>query len=168
MTMQDDIKIRLAEAADSEELFSIWIDAISQIFTVTTDQRTQFKKDFLSNFDRRSGVFNFWVAEDSTGKIVGFQSLLPNTSNPLVRNLTAESSTYLHSDARGLGIGGRLLNYVMGEAEKSELLYVFGLVSERNGAVRNIASKSGWMEVGELPASKKASFPARIFMVRPV
>lgn len=164
-----DIKIRLAVDSDFETIFSIWLDGISNSFDSHKASEDGIKSKFLSNFKSREGIFNFWVAEDIDNNILGWQSLIKASNNPFKANTYAESSTYISKTNRLKGVGKALLEFVMIEAEKSNLEYVIGFISLENEGAKKITQETGWIIVGEIPASKKGNNNIKkSFLVRPV
>jgi L-amino acid N-acyltransferase YncA len=166
---RENIKIRLATDNDFEAIFSIWLDGISNSFEYEEIYKENIKAKFTSNFNQRQGIFNFWVAVDAQNKIWGWQSLIKTSNNPFRENTFAESSTYIAKDNRFKGIGKQLLEYVMNEAEDSQLEYVIGFVALGNEAAKEITKQTGWIEIGQIPSSKKRNSEIRkSFLVRPV
>ena len=166
---EQEFQIRLASEDDFEDIFSIWLSGIENSFDTSSVDIPNLKTKFHKNFIKRSGIFNYWVAIDKEQKILGWQSLNKTTVNPLKEDFYAESSTYIHVDARKLGLGDFLIDFVMKEAERSQLLYVTALVTITNAIIRKIAANKGWIEMGEFPPSTKADnkYP-KLFIVRPV
>lgn len=163
------IKIRVANNEDFETIFTIWLDGISNSFDYKESDLDNIKLIFTSNFNNRNGIFNFWVAVDPNDNILGWQSLIRTSNNPFRINTYAESSTYISKTNRYKGVGKLLLDYVMKEAEKSSLEYVIGFVSIKNEAARKITQETGWIEVGQIPPSKKRNDKfKKTFLVRPV
>ena len=163
------IQIRLATENDFETIFSIWLDGINNSFEYNEVDEDNLKEKFTSNFNQRQGIFNFWVAMDTENNILGWQSLIKTSNNPFRQNTYAESSTYISKSNRFKGVGKMLLDYVMKEAEMSSLEYVIGFVSITNEAARKITKETGWIEVGQIPASKKRNNTfEKTFLVRPV
>jgi L-amino acid N-acyltransferase YncA len=166
---RENIKIRLATENDFEAIFSIWLDGVNNSFEYKETDKDRVKEKFTSNFKQRNGIFNFWVAVDTHNKIWGWQSLIKTSNNPFRENSFAESSTYIAKDNRLKGIGKQLLEYVMNEAEASQLEYVIGFVALGNEAAKKITKQTGWIEIGQLPSSKKRNSEIKkSFLVRPV
>lgn len=162
-----DKNIRLAEDDDFEEIFSIWMDGVSASFDTSKIDSISLQDKFYQNFKSRNKIFNYWVWVDETNNILGWQSLSKVTVNPLKDEYFAESSTYVRKEARHLGIGKNLLDYVMKEAETSQLQYVIGFVAKTNEATRKATRETGFIELGELPDNSKTNFIKKLFIVRP-
>jgi len=164
----DKILIRLANDADFDAIFLIWLDGIENSFDKNTFDEAVLKEKFNLNFNNREGIFNFWVAILGN-EIIGWQSLIKTSYNPFRENTYAESSTYIKRNCRFKGLGQLLIAYVMKEAENSQLEYVIGFISVSNLAARKITKETGWVEVGEVPPSLKGSnnYP-KILLMKPV
>ncbi|MEE1944040.1 GNAT family N-acetyltransferase [Pedobacter sp. KR3-3] len=163
------ISIRLALDEDFETIYAIWLEGIENSFDKKAADEQAVRQKFRSNFQERQGIFNYWVAVDVNRDILGWQSLIRYSNNPFRQNTYAESSTYIAKQTRTKGVGKLLLEYMLKEAEKSELEYVIGFVSLTNVAARKITEETGWIEVGIIPPPKKGDyiFP-KSFLVRPV
>lgn len=169
MLENNDITIRLANENDLEPIFSIWIEGINNSFDKNNFNITTLKEKFRSNFYQRNGIFNFWVAIDSENKIWGWQSLIKASNNPFRENTFAESSTYISKQNRFKGIGKLLLEFVINEAEKSQLEYIIGFVAIENEAAKKITQETGWIEVGKIPNSKRNNSEIKkSILIRPV
>lgn len=163
-----DINIRLAMDNDFDIIYQIWLDGIDNSFDRTKVERNVLLNKFKDNFDKRSDVFNYWIAE-CDGVVLGWQSLIKASSNPFREEFTAESSTYIAKECRLKGVGETLISYVMKEAENSHLEYIIGYVAVENIAARKITQRTGWTEVGEIPCSlKNKNNKRKLFLIRPV
>lgn len=166
---QNNFTIRLANDDDFEQIFNIWIEGISSSFDTTSISENELKEKFKSNFFKRVGIFNFWVSVSENNEIAGWQSLNKCTVNPLKENHFAESSTYVKKEFRKFGVGEMLLSYVVETAYTSSIQYIIAYVTSVNTATRTIGKKIGFVEIGQLPKSNKASFALdKIFIVKPV
>lgn len=163
------VAIRLALDNDFESIYQIWLEGIENSFDAKRFDQNELKQKFKDNFEKREGIFNYWVATDFESNILGWQSLIKFSNNPFRQNTYAESSTYITKNTRFKGLGKMLLDYVMQEAEKSSLEYVIGFVSLSNDAARKITEETGWVKVGIMPNSKKGENKfLKSFLVRPV
>ncbi len=161
--------IRLATDNDFDQIFDIWIEGIASSFDTASFNVQDLKTKFQTNFLKRGGIFNYWVATEEEDKILGWVSLNKTTVNPLKENFYAECSTYINTKARKVGLGELLVDYVMKEAKESQLHYVIGFIGSTNEAIRKIAADTGWIEIGELPPSSKIENKhPKVFMVRPL
>jgi L-amino acid N-acyltransferase YncA len=135
--------IRLATSADLEAIYTIWLDGIMHSFEgfeYPVDLREQFYHNFTGCFS----PFAFWVAE-AEGQVVGWQSLLPCTSNPLKRKLLAESSTYVTPKMQGGGTGELLLRSALQDAGRRGLQFVYGYVRHGNARLAKLVEQCGFV-----------------------
>ena len=80
--------IRPALPADFAPIYAIWLAGIAHSFAGFAHP-ADLREQFEHNFSSCRPPFGFWVAEEA-GQVLGFQSLLPCTSNPLKRHLLAK------------------------------------------------------------------------------
>lgn len=166
--IEEKIHIRLAADDDFETILSIWLNGINAMVDERSNQES-FKAKFSANFFQRNGIFNFWVAVDEDDIIYGWQSLIKIFYHPFRQDTYAESSTYIAKNHRFNGIGKKLLEFVLKEAEESSLEYVIGFVSLANEAARKITKETGWIEIGQLPDLRtKQRNILKSILIRPV
>ena len=65
--------------------------------------------------------------------------------------ITAEISVYAAPEARGKGLGGRLVNFMLENAPKFGIKNVVALIFPSNSASLNLFAKFGFARRGELP-----------------
>lgn len=150
--------IRPATPADFNAIYAIWLEGIAHSFAGfahPADLREQFHHNFISCHP----PFGFWVAEEDE-LVLGWQSLLPCTSNPLKRHLLAESSTYLGDGGRGRGVGELLLRRALAEARDSGLRFVVAYTLVENTRVGELYARCGFQANGRMTAAELADFYA--------
>lgn len=99
--------------------------------------------------------FKFWGCF-IMDKLVGWQSLLPCQSAPMVWHKHAEASTYIKPDNRYQGVGRTLLCHAIQHARlHSELAYIIGYASNGNPHVEKLVQEVGFQKIGPLPKSSK-------------
>jgi L-amino acid N-acyltransferase YncA len=112
-------------------------------------------------FDRalraQDDVFQFWVAENGHGSMVGWEMLSSASSDPANRRLRAEATTCLGQQSSGLG--RMLATHAIRHAVRTPLQYVFAKVPTRNSLMVSVLEAVGYQEVGLIPAATKP--PAR-------
>ena len=112
-------------------------------------------------FDRalrsQDEVFQFWVAEDGHGSVVGWEMLTSASTDPANRCLKAEATTCLGLQSSGLG--RMLAMHAIRHAARTPLQYVFARVPTRNTLMVSVLEAVGYQEVGLIPAATKP--PAR-------
>ena len=131
--------IRPAIPADFEAIYAIWLAGIAHSFAGFAHP-PDLREQFHHNFTTCQPPFSFWVAEDAKD-ILGWQSLLPCTSNPLKRHLLAESSTYVASGIQNNGLGESLLRWALTEAEVRDLQFVLGWILAGNERMRALVRR---------------------------
>ena len=65
--------------------------------------------------------------------------------------ITAEISVYVAADARGKGLGGRLVNFMLERAPEFGIKNIVALIFSSNAASLNLFEKFGFTRWGELP-----------------
>jgi phosphinothricin acetyltransferase len=108
------MNVRLARDEDAEairaiynrEVLNAWVTF--DIVERTADEQRQW-------LDEHSGAHPAVVATDDRDRVAGFGSLSPYRSRPAYRT-TVEDSVYVHSSARGQGVGHLILTELVGLA----------------------------------------------------
>jgi len=108
-------------------------------------------------FDRalrsQDDVFQFWIAENGHGSMVGWEMLSSASPDPANRRLKAEATTCLGQQSSGLG--RMLATHAVRHAARTPLQYVFTRVPSRNTLMVNVLESVGYQEVGLIPAVTK-------------
>lgn len=112
-----------------------------------------FKRALVSQDD----VFQFWVAENGHGSMVGWEMLSTASADPANRRLIAEATTCLGRQSSGLG--RMLATHAIRHAARTPLQYVFARAPTRDTLMVGVLEAVGYQEVGLIPESIKA--PAR-------
>lgn len=102
-------------------------------------------------------VFQFWVAENGHGSVVGWEMLCAATADPASRRLTGEATTCLGRQSASLG--RTLVTHAIRHAARTPLQYLFSRVPTRDTLMVGVLESVGYQEVGVIPAAEKA--PAR-------
>ena len=102
-------------------------------------------------------VFQFWVAENGQGAVVGWQMLSAFECDPASRKLTGEATTCLSRQSASLG--RTLATHAIRHAVRTPLQYVFARIPTRDSLMVGVLESVGYEEVGVIPPSEKA--PAR-------
>lgn len=84
------------------------------------------------------------------GKILAWGSLSDYHPREGYR-ITAEISVYVAPEARGKGLGGRLVNFILESTPKFGIKNVVALIFSSNAASLNLFVKFGFTRWGELP-----------------
>ena len=140
---------RQAIDSDFEKLFVIWLQGIKSTFKDVT-KPDDLKEQFHSVFKERK-EHEYWVAE-LAGEVLGFQSFLPLSKNPLKQEYMVESSTYMNKGFLNKGIGVKLLTYTLSELQKTNIQSVAAFVISTNISVIKLAENLGFNQIGLVPA----------------
>jgi L-amino acid N-acyltransferase YncA len=145
-------KIRQANLNDLTDIIDIFnVGAISSLGVSL--KQTNLNDYFRKCIEEQDETFKIWVATDNN-TVIGWQSLLPNRINPLIRPYFAESSTYVLPTIHK-GVATKLLHHAMVEVKNSDLQYILGYISITNGAMIHIVEKLGWAKVGMINGNNK-------------
>jgi len=102
-------------------------------------------------------VFQFWIAENGHGAMVGWEMLSASSADPASRRLSAEATTCLGQQSSGLG--RMLATHAIRHAVRTPLQYIFARVPTRDTLMIGVLEAVGYQEVGLIPEAIKA--PAR-------
>jgi L-amino acid N-acyltransferase YncA len=109
-------------------------------------------------------VFQFWVAEDGKGAVVGWEMLAATSADPASRRLVGEATTCLGRQSASLGRA--LATHAVRHAVRTPLQYVFARVPTRDTLMVGVLESVGYHEVGVIPQAAKApARPERIELV---
>ncbi len=110
-----------------------------------------------SFFDRalrsQDNVFQFWVAENGHGSMVGWEMLSSVGTDPVNRCLRAEATTCLGRQSSGLG--RMLATHAIRHAVRTPLQYLFAKAPTRDSLMLGVLEGVGYREVGLIPAVTK-------------
>ncbi len=158
--------IRQLTIDDFEAMYQIWEEGTATAFsnpTLSGQNKEPFYRQFFQNaLTRQDHNFKIWgyVVE---GVLLGWQSMLPCQSAPMVWHKFAESSTYVRQGNRYRGVGRALLIHAIYEARHhSELAYILGFVSDGNPHVEALVQEVGFQKIGPLPKSAKDDIVGRV------
>ncbi len=101
------MNVRLAAPADAEAIRDIYNVEVTGS-TVTFDMVPRTTEEQLAWLAAHNGAHPAVVAVDAGGWVAGFGSLSPYRDRPAYRT-TVEDSVYVHTAARGRGVGRLLL-----------------------------------------------------------
>lgn len=119
---------------------------------------------FNEYFSQVDDAFKIWVAVQD-GNIVGWQSLLPNRINPLIRSVFAESIICVDPQSANSGIATQLLQHAIHHARSQHIHYIFGYIDTCNTHAIKLVENLGFTEVGKINGAEKANIPAQVLYV---
>jgi L-amino acid N-acyltransferase YncA len=117
----------------------------------------QLNRFFERALQSQDDVFQFWVAENGHGSMVGWERLSAASADPANRRLTAEATTCLGQQSSGLG--RMLATHAIRHAARTPLQHVYARVPTRDTLMVRVLEAVGYQEVGLIPAAMKP--PAR-------
>jgi phosphinothricin acetyltransferase len=141
----DRIAIRPATAADAPAIAAIYNQGIrDRVATLETEERTpEERAAWLAARDEHHPVF---VAE-LDGAIVAWGSLNAFNPRPAYR-WVADFSVYVDRDRRGHGLGGRMLDHLIAEAQRLGYHKLVLAAFPFNDAGMRLYRSRGFREVG--------------------
>ncbi len=87
------------------------------------------------------------IVAESDGQLVGWAALAPTSHRACYRGV-AECQLYVSADARGQGIGDRLLKALIDHAGTSGIWTIEAIVFPENQTSRRLFARHGFREVG--------------------
>ena len=141
------VNIRPATRADLPGILEIYNEAVLNT-TATYDYEPRTLEQRKQWFEERQrDGYAVFVAEDATGRIVGWSSLNPYHARPGYR-FTTENSVYIAADRRSQGIGKLLLAPLIEAARKSGLHAIIAAIDAANPASVRLHERFGFKTVG--------------------
>ena len=119
---------------------------------------------FNEYFSQVDNTFKIWVAVQD-GSIVGWQSLLPNRINPVIRSVFAESIICVDPKNGNSGIATHLLKHAIEHAKRKNIHYIFGYIDTENIKAKKLVEKIGFTKVGKIEGAEKANIPSQVLYV---
>ncbi len=150
--------VRRATPRDADAIYRIWVDGAERslgAFSVESD-KTDYRDYFHGRLVERTNLFPFFVAEDSQGEVVSWQSLSPMRKHPAVAGTMAELSVYT-CPSRGTGRATMAgIQKILRFADASSLHYVMAFITAKNAPALRLAGHFGMHTVGVFPSPPRA------------
>ncbi len=141
------MKIRPATRDDLPGILEIYNDAVLMT-TATYDYEPRTLQHRAQWFDDHEKIgFPIFVAEDESGRVVGWSALNRYHDRPGYR-FTSENSVYVAADARGRGIGKLLLAPLVESAKAMGLRAIIAVIDAENVVSIRLHAAFGFVEVG--------------------
>ena len=131
----------------------VWLDQL--YYYEGTTQYGALQQGEVVGSAQQNETFMLWVVADQDGDTPGWKSLLPFRSNPVLRPLMAESSTYVRRHARLLNLAGLLLARAIEHAEHSYIKLIVAFVADSDKASLRLAQKFEFVRLGSLAPTMK-------------
>jgi len=146
------IRIRDAVPADLPIISEIYRESVLTN-VATYELEPPSDEEMASRFASITGQnYPYIIAEDSSGKVLGYAYASPFRTRPAYRYL-AEDSIYVAPDSRGLGVGGTLLDALMSATASLGIRQMVAVIGGAAPASIAVHEKAGFKHVGRLPAS---------------
>ncbi len=142
-----DAIIRDATSADLAPINEIYNESVLNS-TATFHERPVSEAERLAWWNELSGRFPVLVAE-SQGRVVGWANLGPHKGRCAYRH-TVESSVYLAPEARGAGLGRRIMTELLARVGPGQYHTVLAVISAETPASLRMHERLGFVEVGRL------------------
>lgn len=139
------VTVRAASPRDLPAITAIYNDAVLHL-TATMDTVPKSLRQQRAWFKRHGGRYPVLVAVEA-GEVVGWASLSRWSDRPAYDG-TSEISVYVREDARGRGIGTRLMRPLLSEGRKRGLHTVIARIAGGNVASVRLHEAFGFKEVG--------------------
>jgi phosphinothricin acetyltransferase len=141
------IEIRPATPDDLPGILEIYNDAVLTT-TATYDYEPRTLEHRRAWFDDHARInFPIYVAEDSSGRIVGW-SALNRFHDRMGYRFTSENSVYVAADQRGKGIGKLLLAPLISDAKRLGLRAIIAAIDASNDVSVRLHARFGFEKVG--------------------
>lgn len=147
MLNREQVTIRRAELTDAAAIAEIYNEAVLTT-TATFDiepKSIEERAHWLQSHDSRHPV----LVAVSGGQVIGWASLTRWSERPAYDG-TAETSFYVHSKHRGRGIGRKLKQAIIEEAQRLRYHTLIALVAEGSEASIHLNERAGFVRVGTL------------------
>lgn len=163
------IAIETAKDRDYQQIFSIWLHYINDIYPGDYFDQRRLASRFRENYKNRNDIYPFYAARDEDDEIIGWMGIIPSCHNPLRESICGEISIYVRNDVRHEGIGSSLLQHATEKAAQTDLLYLEGYTRVTNYPIRKLLLKYGWEETGLFPQSARTpDYLQRIILMYPL
>ena len=155
--------IRQGGPADLEGVLRV-CEAHAEYWDGPLPSEMQGSAYFSRRLSEQDAVFQFWVAENGEGTVVGWEMLSASATDPASRPLTGEATTCLGRQSASLG--RMLATHAIRHAARTPLQYLFARVPTRDTLMVDVLEALGYQEVGVIPPSvKPPKRPERVELV---
>lgn len=146
------IRIRDAVVSDLPIISEIYRESV-ETASATYELEPPSDAEMASRFAVITGQnYPYIIAEDENGRTLGYAYASPFRTRPAYRYL-AEDSIYVAPDARGMGVGGVLLDALMSATASLGIRQMVAVIGGGSPASIAVHEKAGFKHVGHLPAS---------------
>ncbi len=146
------ILIRQGRAADLEGVLQV-CETHSEYWDGRLPAEMRLSEYFKRALESQDDVFQFWIAENGQGAVLGWEMLSAHSADPARRALTAEATTCLGQQSGSLG--RTLVTHAVRHAARTPLQYLFAQVPTRDVLMMSVLEAVGYQEVGIIPSAVK-------------
>ena len=149
----NDLAIRPATAADLDAITDIYADAVRN-GTASYELEPPTRTEMAARFEALAAGGFPYLAATSAGRVVGYAYAGPFRPRPAYR-FVVEDSIYVAPDAKGRGLGRRLLERLIAEAERlgfRQMIAVIGDGHPESASVK-LHERMGFRHSGRLEGS---------------
>ncbi|MGB5811876.1 MAG: hypothetical protein WBG86_15160 [Polyangiales bacterium] len=146
------IVIRQARDADLEGVLRV-CETHAEYWDGRLPAELRLNEYFRRAIESQDDVFQFWVAQNGHGAVLGWELLAACSSDPARRRLTGEATTCLAQQSGSLG--RTLATHAIRHAGRTPLQYLFAQVPMRDTLMVSVLEAVGYEEVGLIPAAAK-------------
>lgn len=143
-----DVRLRDAIGDDLEAILDIYNEQILTS-TSTFDLELQTIEAQQKWFDDHQDPLHPVVVAEHLNQVLGWGSLSVYKSRPAARR-TVEISVYVHKDARGLGLGKKLIQALCARGQAAGVHTVVASIVASNTASIRMSEACGFVKVGHL------------------
>ena len=146
-----EVRFREASIADAETLVTIYNHYVTTS-TVTFDLDPWSVDDMIHKIESVEALGMPFIVAELDGDLVGY-GYLSTWREKCAYETTMENTLYLREDSRGLGIGGHLLDELLGRGKRAGVREVIAVIAHTPDAAPSIRlhEKNGFTRVGEMP-----------------
>ena len=156
--MPHNFTIRESLEEDFELIFQIWMDNQAEATGhAIADSAINCRRGDLKRLFRMPDS-KYYVAVSGSGRVIGWQSIMPLLSNPTLSKHIAQSSTYVEVGNVNRNIGTMLLAEALRGAKKKGFEQVYGWIRSDHAVANQFALRFGTLRC-HIPGSVSGNVP---------
>lgn len=156
----EDITIRLATNLDKDRIISLVADILSEFnLQPEFDSSESDLIDIEATYQKSGGIFK--IIEDDQKRLLGTFALYP-----IDKNTCKLRKMYLATEARGVGLGGKMLDFAINDALKLGFkTMILETMSVMKDAI-NLYTRRGFKLINRQPESPRCELVFALNLVR--